>query len=114
MDTLYVGNVPENYKYARFNDNSIDLFDVDTLEDGEIYLYYHIPLYDNYFAYNIDFLSSNENVTLTEVNTTKNICYRRDFGGICNISFAFVLFGVVLVNIVTSIIRKGGVLGGLL
>ncbi|MCI8352645.1 MAG: hypothetical protein HFJ58_03415 [Clostridia bacterium] len=114
MDTLYTGNIPEEYKFARFSDNSIDLFNEQNLENGEVYLYYRIPLYDNCFVYNLEVLNNTEYSTLTEVKTTNNVCYRRDFNNICTIILTFVIFGLFLFNIVTSIVRKGGVLGGLL
>lgn len=114
MDTLYIGNIPEEYKYARFNDNSIDLFNEQNLEEGGMYLYYRIPLYDNCFVYDLKVLNNTEYSTLTEVKTTDNICYRRDFNDICIIILTFVIFGLFLLNLMTSIIRKGGVLGGLL
>lgn len=114
MDTLYTGDIPEDYKFARFNDYSIDLFNVATLEENRIYTYYTIPMYNNYFVYDLEVLNNTEYSVLTEVKTTNDICYRRDFNDICIIILTFVIFGLFLFNLITSIIRKGGVLGGLL
>ena len=115
MDTLYIGDIPEEYHFARFGSDYIDLFNTDILVYNQNYTYYRIYMYDNLFTYSVDSISgSYYNQTLQDVNVSNNIVYRRDFGDICIIVALMVGFGVWLLNLMTSIIRKGGVLGGLL
>ena len=52
--------------------------------------------------------------TFQEYPCTSDICYRNDFDSICIIVFICCIFFVFLCNIVTSLIRRGGALGGLL
>ena len=52
--------------------------------------------------------------TFQEYPVTSDICYRNDFDSICIIVFICCIFFVFLCNIVTSLIRRGGALGGLL
>lgn len=117
MDILYIGDIPQEYHFANFNNNYIDLYNTDTLRPNTTYTYYRIYLYDNLFEYtqNTTITSSYYTSTvLHDVDVSNNICYRRDFSNICVITFIFVFFAVFLLNLITSIIRKGGVLGGLL
>ena len=113
MDTIYIGNIPTEYKYARFSNNYIDLFKQPNLE-GTLD-YYRIYLYDNLFEY--DHLQTTFNQynisTATLVNVSQDFHYRRDLPSICFLSLVEILFIVFIVNLVSSVFKKGGVLGGL-
>lgn len=115
MDKLYIGDIPQNYCYADFNTNYIDLYNTATLNPQSTYDYYRIYLYDNQFAY--DHLSRNTGYNyydyLSYVNVSSEFMYRRDFDSIVVMTFIFAIFGLWLFNMISSCIRKGGVLGGL-
>ena len=73
-------------------------------------------MYDNYFAYDM------RSRTLGNYSTTEYLSYvpvsvdantRRDAPNIWLMSFIAIFGIVILFNIITSMIRKGGVLGGL-
>lgn len=115
MDTIYVGDIPEEFHFARFGSNYIDLFNTNELSSNRTYTYYRIYLYDNLFEYDVRSQQGGGyyTETLTDVKVSQNKVYRRDFGYICIIIALFVGFGVWLLNLLTSAIRKGGVLGGL-
>lgn len=115
MDTIYIGDIPREYHYARFGTGYIDLFNTNQLNNNETYTYYRIYLYDNLFEYDIRSQqgSGYYNEYLQDVKVSDNQVYRRDFGDICIIIALYVGFGVWLLNLMTSIFRKGGVLGGL-
>lgn len=115
-DILYTGNVPSEYHYAYFNEFYVDLFNVPVIEANQEYTFYRVYLYENYFAFSQNTLNTSEYVIggLVDIPTSNNIVYRRDFGDICVMVALFVGLGVWLLNLITSIIRKGGVLGGLL
>lgn len=71
-------------------------------------------MYDNLFEYSVDTISgSYYSQTLQDVKVSNNKVYRRDFGDICIMVSLMVGFGIWLLNLITSSIRKGGVLGGL-
>ena len=115
MDTLYIGDIPEEYHFARFGSDYIDLFNTDTIVGNRDYTYYRVYMYDNLFAYSVGTISgSYYNQTLQDINVSNNKVYRRDFGDICIMVALMVGFGVCLLNLLTSVVRKGGVLGGLL
>lgn len=115
MDTLYIGDIPSEYHFARFGTGYIDLFNTSQLDRNQTYTYYRIYMYDNLFEYDIRSQQGGGyyNETLQDVPVSQNKVYRRDFGDICIIVALMVGFGVWLLNLMTSVIRKGGVLGGL-
>lgn len=114
MDTLYVGDIPSEYHFALFNNGYIDLYNTDTLYNGTYNFYrvytnvggfYYRQMSQNYGSYNT--------TTTQNINTTNNVCYRSDFPSILFMTLAFTFIGVWLLNLLSSVIRKGGVLGGL-
>lgn len=114
MDTIYIGDIPEQFHYARFGNNYIDLFDTDRLNNNQTYTYYRIYMFDNLFEYDVRTQQGGYySEILQDVSVSQNKVYRRDFGDICIIVALMVGFGIWLLNLMTSIVRKGGVLGGL-
>lgn len=114
-DTLYIGDIPSNYHYCRYGSNYIDLFDRQTLSNGS-YRYYRVYLYDNFFTYDMGTynVGTYNTVTLSDINVSNDFMYRRDIDSIFVCVMIFCVFFVFLTNIFTSIIKKGGVFGGLL
>lgn len=113
MDTLYIGDIPLNYKYAVFSNGYITLYNKPSARN-ETLVYYRIYTTNNGFFYSSG--SQNFGTTtsyFTEVNVSDNIVYRSDIDSIFIMSFLLVIFGLFLLNLITSCIRKGGVLGGL-
>ena len=114
MDTLYIGDIPSDYQYARFFNGYIDLYNTSDLSNKTV-TKYRIFTNVNGFYYEVSQETFNYyTYTATKINVTDNVCYRSDFSDICFITFIFVLFGVFLFNLISSAIRKGGLLGGLL
>lgn len=116
MDTLYIGDIPEEYHYAVFNDNSIDLYNTSELINNQTYNFYRI--YTNYnecFFYeykkNIPYINSNQE--LVELQVTSDYKYRPDIDKICITTGSVILIILLCLNLMTSLIRKGGILGGL-
>ena len=115
MDILYTGDIPSQYHYAQFNNGYIDLYDTDYMTNGN-YTYYRVYTNAGGFFYRVNTRTIGQYTydTATNITTTDNVCYRFDFVNILTMTLIFTLFGVWLFNIITSIIRKGGLLGGLL
>lgn len=114
MDTLYIGDIPSSYKYAQFSNDYVTLYDKPSFRN-ETATYYRIYFNTNGFFYSSGTQTfGNTTSYYTEVPVSNSVLYREDFGTICSVSF-FMIFGIVfLVNIVTSMFKKGGLLGGLL
>lgn len=115
MDTLYIGDIPLDYKYAQFSNGYITLYNKPQGNNETLHYYRIYTSTDDFYYSEGDTNFGNYNTTyFTEINVSNNWAYRRDFADICLTSFIiFLFFFVFLFNIITSFIRKGGVLGGL-
>lgn len=116
MDIVYIGeNIPSEYHYAIFGNGYIDLYNTSELRSGT-FDYYRIYTNCNGFYYKHDsqYYGLTNNPVTTIVGVSDKVCYRADFPHIITMTFIIVFFGVFLLNILTSLVRKGGVLGGLL
>ena len=106
MKTLYIQDIPENYKYARFGSNYIDLFD--TNQSGENVLYYRY-YYDTglYFTdLENNFLGS----SVREIPVSNDWHYREDYPNIITAFFIIAFSLILLVNWFTKPIKKGGII----
>lgn len=116
MDTIYIGDIPEEYCYAVFNNGYVDLYNTNNFISGRTYPFYRVYLTYDEFLYsrgNTN-ISNYNNLYTTKISVSNDMIYRRDFDKICSTTF-IICFGIVLVfNIVTSVFKKGGLLGGLL
>ena len=114
MDVLYTGDIPSDYHYAIFNNGYIDLYNSNTLHNNT-YTRYRVFTNVNGFYYSIDNVNVSQYTTTytTSINTSNNLCYRHDFPSILFMTLAFTFVGIWLLNLMTSLIRKGGILGGL-
>lgn len=114
MDILYIGDIPQDFHYAIFNNGYIDLYNTSVLHNGT-YDYYRIYTNCNGFYYKQGQQQYSQYTTTytQDIQISDSPVYRTDFPNILVMTAIFVLFGVWLLNIVTSLIRKGGVLGGL-
>lgn len=115
MDKLYVGDIPLDYKYAVFSNGYITLYNQPSAHN-ETLNYYRIYTSNNGFYYSTGSqnFGSYNTTTFQPVEVTDNYLYRTDIDGIVLISFIFCIFGIFLINIITSTVKKGGVFGGLL
>lgn len=114
MDILYTGDIPSEYHYAIFNNGYIDLYNSNTLHNN-IYTRYRVYTNCDGFYYSTDTVQIGNYTTTytTDIKTSDEIVYRQDFSSIVLVTFLIAFFGVWLLNLFTSLIRKGGLLGGL-
>lgn len=115
MDKLYTGDIPSEYHHAIFNNGYIDLYNTDVLHNNT-YTRYRVFTNAGGFYYSTDTVNVGNYTTTytTNIETTDKPAYRRDFPNILFMTCVFAVFGIWLLNLLSSIIRKGGVLGGLL
>lgn len=115
MDTLYIGDIPQEYHFAIFNNGYIDLYNTSELRNNT-YTYYRIYTNAGGFYYKIDTQTYSDYRTTyaTSITVTDDYKYRTDYSNICSTAFLHILLILFALNIITSLIRKGGSLGGLL
>lgn len=115
-DKIYItSDVPSDYKYAVFSQNYITLYNKPQAYNETLH-YYRI-----YFTYssglvvegNTTFTGYNTQV-FTPVQTSYEVFDRPDFVNILTCTLIVAVFGLWLFNLMTSIVKKGGLLGGLI
>lgn len=113
MDTLYIGDIPLDYKFAVFSNGYITLYNQGSARNETLF-YYRIYTTNNGFYYSTGSQYFGNNIsTFTQIPVSQSIVYRSDIDSIFLMTFLLVIFGLWLLNLITSCIRKGGVLGGL-
>lgn len=114
MDKLYIGDIPKEYHFARFSDGHIDLYK--TSELTGTHDFYRVYMYENLFTYEHLTTTYNQyNQTIaSSIEVTDDYMYRRDFPSIMFMTTIYILFIVLIFNIVTSVFKRGGLLSGLL
>ena len=115
MDKLYTGDIPKDYKYAVITNDYIRLYNKPYGRD-ETLDFYQIHNNDSgfFYSYGTQSFSTYNTTYFTELSVTDNIVYRKDFDKITVVSFIFILGLLFLVNLVTSVFKQNGILGGLL
>lgn len=113
-DKIYVpSEIPTNYKYGTISSSYIDLFPKSSFRN-ETTDYYRI--YYNYSSGLIEKLERSYGQTTTTYNelpVSYSVFDRPDFINICTITLMITFCAIWLFNLITSFVRKGGLLGGL-
>lgn len=108
-------SIPDGYEYAQFNTNgSIRLYNKpngqnETLHWYEIENQYSSGLVTDGYTTFSNYSSTN----FYHVPVSREVFDRPDFFNIIAITLLLTISGLWLLNLFTSIVRKGGVLGGL-
>lgn len=115
-DKVYLpDSIPENYKYGEITRDYIDIYNKSSFQN-ETATYYRI--YYNYSSGLVQqrtrtFTSYNA-TTFFELPVSREVFDRPDFCNILTCVFFVAILGVVLFNIFTSFVRKGGLFSDLL
>lgn len=120
MDKIYIGNdIDMSYHYAVFGGNGlyVDLYNTNDFRPNQRYDYYRIYLNSDKFLYSRGVWETTQYSYTrdTQAVAVSPFWYDRpDFDKVFVCVF-IVMFAIVwLMNLFTSIVRKGGLLGGLL
>lgn len=114
-DKIYIGDeIPDGYIYGNITDTYIELFNKPTFQNETATCYRIYYRYsDNLVVQTQRDFSGYYSQTFAELPVSRDVFDRPHFANIVIIVFCISLFGVWLVNLVTSIIKRGGLLGGL-
>lgn len=114
MDTLYVGDIPQEYHYAVFSTDYITLYNKPSAYN-EVLDYYRV--YNNsmgfYYSTGQQSFSRYDTTYFTDIKVSNDWLYRSDIDKIFVVCFIIFFMFIFVFNIVTSIFKKGGVFGGL-
>lgn len=118
MKKLYVPEgITGDFKYIVPGNGYYDLYNTNYLSSNSIYTYYRFYNSVDSDIYQVLQRSTSYgygDLNAIEIVPTNNFIYRNDFTNICIVSFIFIFGIIVLFNIITSFIKKGGLLGGLI
>lgn len=114
MDTLYIGDIPEEYCYAQFSSDYITLYNTSNLS-GTLTYYRIYTSWDGFFySTGTTSFGNYQSQTATRVDVSSNWLYRQDIDKIFTVVFIIAVMFIFVFNIATSVFRKGGVFSGLL
>ncbi len=114
-DKIYIGDeIPDGYIYGNVTDTYIELFNKPSFQNETATCYRIYYRYsDNLVIKTQRDFSGYYTQTFAELPVSRDVFDRPHFANIVIIVFCLSIFGVWLVNLVTSIIKRGGLLGGL-
>lgn len=109
-------DIPDDYKFiGNISDYYYDLYDKSNIQ-GSAGNYFRVfyGLDPDYFEFRSYSNNSYYATSFQEVETTSSFLARPDNYKIITCGFCIIFLIIFLINIMTSIIKKGGLLGGLL
>lgn len=114
-DKIYVpDSIPQDYVYGEITRDYVDLYNKSSFRD-ETVIYYRI--YYNYSSGLVQERTrtfSSYKTTFAELPTSREVFDRPDFCNILSCVFFVCIFGILLFNIITCFVRKGGLFNDLL
>lgn len=116
VDKLYIGDIPNTFHYAVYNNDYITLYDKQPRANTS-YTYYRIYDYDSlgfHYVAGTGTYGNYVSSTYDDIPVSNSWLYRGDVDKIFNMIF-IIIFGIIfLTNLMTSAFKRGGALGGLL
>lgn len=114
MNTLYKADVPDEFCYCQFTDTGYRLFNKKDVEVGDEYYEFFTnvgaDIYLHSYVTDEDIIQGKVNTQEIHYHTvSSDVMYRSDIYDIYSTTFILVLGFIFLINIITRIIRKGGV-----
>lgn len=119
MKDFYIPKgITDDYCYIVPGNGYYDIYNTNYLNSNTTYKYYRFyDSVDSDMYQELERQTSNYNygyLSAIQVVPQHSYIYRKDYPSILNIVFIFTISIILLINIFTSVIRKGGVLSGLL
>ncbi len=110
MDTLYIGDIPEEYHYAQLSGDYITLYNRPSAQNTTLNYYrvYHNNL-GFYYTTGTQSFGQYNTTYFTDIPVSNNWMYRTDIDKIFTVCFIIFFMFIFVFNIVTSVFKKGGV-----
>lgn len=109
--------ITEDYVYIVPGNGYIDLYNSNYLQPNTTYRYYRIYNdIDSDLYQTLERSTSSYNygsLNAIQIEPTNSYLYRNDYKDILSVVFIYFIFAIFFINIFTSVIRRGGLLGGL-
>lgn len=115
MDKLYISDIPSEYHYAQISGDYITLFNKPSASNETLdYYRIYFKVSPGFYVQGSQTFGNYNTTSFIDVDVSNSVWDRPDIDGILTSVFILAFLGVFLINLVTSIIKKGGILGGLL
>ena len=119
MKVFYIPKeITSDFKYIVPSNDYYDLYNTNILCAGQTYTYYRF-----YYDLEQDIYTTNQRqqsqyndswLNCVEIQPSSEYIYRKDYPDILFCSATLIIGIVILLNIITSLIKKGGIFSGLL
>lgn len=116
-DKVFISDIPKDFNFLMITTTGYKLYNTDTFEEGEVYEYYEFftSISGNTYVHGYDNPSNfSQHTEVYQVEVTDDVFYRADIHDILNTTFIFILGFIFLINLITCMIKRNGLLGGLL
>ena len=113
-DVLFVGPIPKEYHYCVWSSDYVTLYnrpDAQNITLPYYRIYFNAPGF--HYSRGTQTFSQYQATTFQDINVSDKWYYRKDSLNILMFTFIIGLCTLWLVNLMTSIFKKGGLLGGL-
>lgn len=113
MVKMYINpDIPKDYKYISLTSNYVDLYNKPYIHDERVNFYrIYYPYNDDVYEKKTVDVSKYTTLQPFEIERTNNFLFRRDADIILIAVFFFTLLFIFLINIATSLIKRGGIFG---
>lgn len=114
MDVLYTGSIPKEYHYVVWGSDYITLYNRPNAQNISLpyyRIYFNAPGF--YYSQGITTFGQFQQTTFQDIQVTDKWYYRKDNLNILLFTISITVATIWLVNIFTSIFKKGGLLSGL-
>lgn len=110
MATFYIpDDVPNNYKYlVRINSNYYELSNVPYVNQNSSYNFVRIYNNNDYYTEFYQSQTGYNTLNFKEVSVSNDFLCRNDIDKIMVVSFVIIYFIIFLCNIVTRVVKRGG------
>lgn len=114
IDKLYIADVPCDYHFIRYNGDTYDLFSTDNPYGSTTYYTFYPKIGVGVYTENTAIITSDISNDLYNVPVSNCFLSRPDSSNILTTFLIICIFCAIIFNIITSAVKRGGVLSGLL
>lgn len=114
IDKLYIADVPSDYHFVRYNGDTFDLFSTDNPTGTTIFYRFYPKMGVGFYSENTTNITGDISDDIFDVQVSNSFLSRPDSSNILTSFLIICIFCCIIFNIFTSVVKRGGVLSGLL
>ena len=114
IDKLYIADVSSDYHFVRYNGDTYDLFSTDNPNGATTFYRFYPKFGVGIYTEITTNITSDISYDLHNVQVSNSFLSRPDSSNILTTFLIICIFCCIIFNIFTSVVKRGGVLSGLL